>query len=74
MRKNIFEEEKIPSYKPFSKRSKFLKPNKWGQVAKDCIHLQYCKSNKKCWIDGDYETNAKECLVLKGEYCEKYNN
>ena len=74
MKKNIYAEEVTPPYKPLSKRSIFLKPNKFGQIAKDCIHFQHCKNKRRCWIigSGDYETNARECLVLNGEFCQEY--
>lgn len=63
----IEKDERKP-FTPLPKNSKFLKPNKKGQIPKDCIYFNFC--GKHCWIDGDYE-NATDCKVLKGEYCNK---
>lgn len=62
--------EKEPPFKPLKKGHKFKRPNEQGQVPADCIHFNWC--GKHCWIDGDYETDATDCSVLKGEYCKKY--
>lgn len=63
--------EKIPSYKPLPKRSKFLKPNKAGQIPANCVNFNFC--GKHCWAaDGDYDEVATDCKVLRNEYCKDY--
>lgn len=66
------EDEKIPKYKPLPKNSKFAKPNKQGQIPKDCIYFDWCEN--RCWDSelGNYEDVSEDCKVLKGEYCIKY--
>ena len=61
----------IKPYKPLPARSKFRKSNKQGQIPYKCVHFTFSK--KHCWIDGtEYETDATDCKVLKGEFCDKY--
>lgn len=66
------DDENIPDYKPLSKRSKFVKPNSYGQVPKNCVHFNFC--GKHCYnvALGDYEDVACDCKVLKGEYCDTF--
>ena len=65
----IEKDERKP-FTPLSPNSKFLKPNKNGQVAKDCLYFNFC--GKHCWINGDYEKNETDCKVLKGKYCNHF--
>lgn len=44
-------------------------PNKYGQVAKECVHFQWaCTKTYKntCW-----DNEKSKCVVLLGERCEK---
>ena len=65
-------DERVPKYKPFRQNSSFIKANKQGQIPKDCVHFNFY--GKHCWIleDGSYENAACDCVVLKGEFCEKF--
>lgn len=51
---------------------KFSKPNKQGQIPKDCVFFNWC--GKHCWDSeqGNYDTAATDCKVLNNEFCEKY--
>lgn len=62
----------MKKYKSFNINSKFIKPNKFGQIAKDCIYFTVMK--KHCWdVDkGNYDNAAAECVVLKNEFCKTY--
>lgn len=63
--------DKTPKYKPLPKRSKFLKPNKEGQIPAYCVSFNWC--GKHCWqANGDYDEVATDCKVLKGEYCKEF--
>jgi len=62
--------DNIPKYKRLPKGHKFLKPNAQGQVPLNCIYFN--NFGKHCWIDSDYEINACDCVVLKGEFCKNF--
>lgn len=59
-------------YKPLSKRSKFAKPNKEGQIPCNCVYFNFV--GKHCFdaTKGYYDDIACDCKVLKGEFCEKF--
>lgn len=49
---------------------KFLKPNKENQVPILCVNFN--SYGRHCWISGDYETNACDCVVLQNKKCKNY--
>lgn len=65
-------DEKVPPFKPLSKRSKYLKPNEQGQVAANCIELCHSGRNGNCQLFKDWQDVNHPCKVVKGEYCENF--
>lgn len=60
------------TYRTNKKSCEYATPNKQGQIAKDCLLFTYMKMH--CWDinKGNYDEVAKNCKVLKGEFCENY--
>ena len=67
-----FKEEKVPPFRPLSKRSKYLKPNEQGQVAANCVELCHSGRNGNCQLFEDWQDVNHPCKVVMGEYCKDY--
>lgn len=59
----------------------YNKPNKQGQIPKDCIFFNYVKKAECCFVPNLNEAKKpadmiiiknEKCKVMEGEYCDNF--
>lgn len=67
----MFDIEELPEYKPLSPRSKFIKPNRQGQIPCECVFFSFTGKHCQKAVSKDF-IYQQDCNVLKGESCDTF--
>ena len=67
----MFDIEELPEYKPLSPRSRFIKPNRQGQVPCKCVFFSFTGKHCQKAVSKDF-TLYQDCKCLNGEECTEF--